>query len=242
MEPLLDKYYFHTPYHYCRNNPVSRIDGNGFEDDGYTMVLQQSILQGSPGESNSIIKISGAIGSCVTGTAASVATFGYGFTFAAGATSVSGALKGTFMMTSSIYGGIVTPIKSIGMATDNEEFSNVPTTLTGVAGHAIDEAIGNGNKTFENSGNILQNMLNVKADIFSFKNLSGAYAIGIDFEQLSESVVSSVSNTGTSNNSQANMKKKRRSTKSNNPVERLTPLHIKNNKNIQSTYEGKNAL
>ena len=44
IDPLWEKYYSWSPYHYCRNNPVSYVDGNGMKLDYSNNPPQRAIL------------------------------------------------------------------------------------------------------------------------------------------------------------------------------------------------------
>ena len=161
IDPLWEKYYSWSPYHYCRANPVSRIDNNGYVDE-FTMTLTQCSAKSNE-EAKAYLDAYNTAGAIYLGAAASVAgTMLSGGALAASTGFGIGEVINIVGLGTGAYNFSKSTVQLIGNAVGKgDEVKNLPDSPLGLVGAGIDAATKDQNKTAQKVGDVLFSVLSI---------------------------------------------------------------------------------
>ncbi len=174
IDPLWEKQYGWTPYHYCGNNPVMAVDPSGLEDGtGFEIFYRSLVEAGIEDEYNEAVA-KYAPGALMIGVGLLGTATGIGSTIGAPLTAWGAAILG-FDLTCSIYSISAGTAKTVSTIAGEEETANsIPGSYLGMIGKGVDATAGTG-KTFEtifdltSSGvDITRNIINCFTNPFEF--------------------------------------------------------------------------
>ena len=169
QDPMAEKYYPISPYVYCANDPLNRLDPDGCAD--YKKIFWGLFNAG-------------------TGLATAI---GGGFV-AIGSSGLGGLVGGAMIAEGSVQIGLGVTQVALGFAEDRvSEDTDVPSTTLGAFGMAIDKMQDNGTHTFEAAGDLvtsvatMSNPLTAKSTIEAVTSLASQFQVVLTTKTFIES-------------------------------------------------------
>ena len=170
IDPLWEKYYSRSPYHYCRNNPVWAVDGNGMND--YNAVANPLVMKEVSKYFNLIVEpyinLGFSLGHKPSKTEFSLSIYKYNPSNSTNSIGFSGTLLGYGISFSHNWVSEYVPIANgivkesdkkstsvsikIPLAPEFENSSTNETTIIDVNGHKSEESTKSSSKVLNNTG------------------------------------------------------------------------------------------
>ena len=164
IDPLWEKYLAWSPYHYCRNNPINRVDPNGFRDDAYSFGIGMYLANANDKDQSEFIESIGRCNQKILGIEVGIASMALGVGGLVGSSATIGsAVLSVFTIPTGAYELSV----NTSSLFDRNVDKYFPSTLTGyVIKHEL-----NGDEKAQKQGATVQNTVFTTLDAFISKNI-----------------------------------------------------------------------